>query len=698
VVRVYRLDNVYPSNPFIGPCGSCMWFTGFAESGEFVCKAFPNGVPLAIAQGKNGHSKAVPGDHGIRFEMYHTDLTEEDSIQIDQEFADLADEMMAFTVSAPTPQDITNHLAEGGPGSGNFGHKGIKGQRGGSAPAGAVAAPRERKPEDGQTTMYGQPGMRQDEMLGMPGGVVYDAADFGAEDFYMVEDAINTWRATAPEGRRMAMGALNSAEAEQVFVLEDESGVLGVVSGGKGKVSFLGSSQTRPGTGTALMYEAAARMRGDDGGLTLYSVDGAIGFYEKLGMRNRGKDILSNHWDLTTFTWDQAGRSKFMRGYEARAYGISEAEFDGDWWADLFALEPEDGGFCETPIIKEGGPGSGNFGHKGIKGSRGGSAPGGASAPSAVIAPEKPVYSAASFIPVGSQPDEAYAMPADWEKGIDYAADGESAGFVEEAMVDAFWDTLEDMESFDKQSVEEEISYLLGQDKDDFDANGLNEDAVKDYFATDPDGFPIDARRALKAQICKQIGDGMGERVDTDAGMWVAMDGELEANAIIKGWAGSSNRSRVSDVVQAQAAELFGVARSDWQIKQSLSDGSPISRAIARRFLKVSYDETQQKLKDAIGPKDFVTLYRGMGSPDNDPPKGPLTYTGNALESFTLSPNVAQVFADMGGGNIVSVKVPRRRIVSSCLTGLGCAVEQEFIVAVGGLGLRGEIRPASSYK
>ena len=34
----------------------------------FTCKAFPDGIPKEIADGKHDHTKSYKGDNGIRFE------------------------------------------------------------------------------------------------------------------------------------------------------------------------------------------------------------------------------------------------------------------------------------------------------------------------------------------------------------------------------------------------------------------------------------------------------------------------------------------------------------------------------------------------------------------------------------------------------------------------------------------------------
>lgn len=37
------------------------------ELGSFICDAFPDGIPEAIASGENDHSKPVQGDGGLLF-------------------------------------------------------------------------------------------------------------------------------------------------------------------------------------------------------------------------------------------------------------------------------------------------------------------------------------------------------------------------------------------------------------------------------------------------------------------------------------------------------------------------------------------------------------------------------------------------------------------------------------------------------
>jgi len=47
-------------------CGRCLHYP--LGTGERVCKAFPDGIPMAIWMGKNDHTMPFEGDHGIRFD------------------------------------------------------------------------------------------------------------------------------------------------------------------------------------------------------------------------------------------------------------------------------------------------------------------------------------------------------------------------------------------------------------------------------------------------------------------------------------------------------------------------------------------------------------------------------------------------------------------------------------------------------
>ena len=82
-------------------CISCVYFLMLTGT----CKAFPDGIPQPIISGMVTHTKPYPGDKGIRYK----------------------------------PLNVKAEL-HGGKGSGNFGHDGRPGERGGSEPTGGSEA------------------------------------------------------------------------------------------------------------------------------------------------------------------------------------------------------------------------------------------------------------------------------------------------------------------------------------------------------------------------------------------------------------------------------------------------------------------------------------------------------------------------------------------------------------------------------
>lgn len=61
----YTLDDT-PLSLFSDVCSHCRHFD--AESVKRACRAFPGGIPVSIWEGRNDHTRPVPGDNGIQFE------------------------------------------------------------------------------------------------------------------------------------------------------------------------------------------------------------------------------------------------------------------------------------------------------------------------------------------------------------------------------------------------------------------------------------------------------------------------------------------------------------------------------------------------------------------------------------------------------------------------------------------------------
>ena len=64
------LDDRYLDVDKYIPGGEVACATCASYEGGHKCKAFPDGVPQDILDGKNDHRKPYPGDHGIQYEHY----------------------------------------------------------------------------------------------------------------------------------------------------------------------------------------------------------------------------------------------------------------------------------------------------------------------------------------------------------------------------------------------------------------------------------------------------------------------------------------------------------------------------------------------------------------------------------------------------------------------------------------------------
>lgn len=105
------------------------------------------------------------------------------------------------------------------------------------------------------------------------------------------------------------------------------------------------------------------------------------------------------------------------------------------------------------------------------------------------------------------------------------------------------------------------------------------------------------------------------------------------------------------------------------------------SDATMRKVLRAMYNQTQRLLTEA--GVSHINAHRGTdGIPVPKHSGGIVTaYQGNASESFSLNKGTTRVF----GATLVSVKVPRSRVLSCFLTGFGCMAEMEVVI-LGGSG------------
>ena len=111
-----------------------------------------------------------------------------------------------------------------------------------------------------------------------------------------------------------------------------------------------------------------------------------------------------------------------------------------------------------------------------------------------------------------------------------------------------------------------------------------------------------------------------------------------------------------------------------------------------RKVVRAMYQYTQEDLERAgLGPEDDVTLYRGVRLPRQWADAGPgvnngdvVSIAGSPLESYSLSQQTAATFGNQAQsdevGVVISIQVPRRAIVATFRTGMGCMTEGEVVL------------------
>ena len=163
-------------------------------------------------------------------------------------------------------------------------------------------------------------------------------------------------------------------------------------------------------------------------------------------------------------------------------------------------------------------------------------------------------------------------------------------------------------------------------------------------------------------------------------------------NEIIGEWAETSNdMSRQAISMQEAVSEEFGVPLSDWQESNRIRSKGFVPRDDERKLLRDMYTTTQAELKTAgYKPGDTVTLYRGYEGAKGSsiPDRGTdVNYAGNAMESWSILPSIAGSFGSNPiRGRVLSMNVPVENVLSIATTGFGCLPEGEFVILGSGKG------------
>lgn len=203
----------------------------------------------------------------------------------------------------------------------------------------------------------------------------------------------------------------------------------------------------------------------------------------------------------------------------------------------------------------------------------------------------------------------------------------------------------------------------------------------------------------LKERIMKELGQDLDRFIDADrlgefqqafprhygTPGFPETPGERVASMLTHTWAATSGDANPGSLaVQKAVAKKFGL---DWPPVgyTGTSQIKAIAQAdefydewsdVVDNFVSSQYRHTQRRLKE-LGYGDTIRLSRGM-----DGAKG-ISFQGetrdvmlNPASSFSTDARISKSFGD----TTYFARVPRERILGSCLTGFGCYNEMEFVV------------------
>lgn len=198
-------------------------------------------------------------------------------------------------------------------------------------------------------------------------------------------------------------------------------------------------------------------------------------------------------------------------------------------------------------------------------------------------------------------------------------------------------------------------------------------------------------RGSVKDRLVRDVSEQSGQDYDT-------------VNNTVKQWSYSSNDEDMRSLaIQRDAAAEFGIPLSEYtqgKIEYTQREfgaylsGKPLyDSATQQSVLRGMYENTQASFREqGIAADAKITLYRGVvfeGQKGYWKKGEAFNFEGNALESWTTDKNIAARFASGAGmkdtGVVMKADVPASSILSTCLTGFGCLTEAEVVV-VGGKG------------
>jgi len=551
---------------------------------------------------------------------------------------------------------LTGEDVKGGPGSGNFGHRGRPGSRGGSSPGGMTASmsrarlskaeredarhfiedtyvrawvenrkndtPRER--EQAQY-MLSRIGTSLNSIDGKYSNGTPLEEGIATEAYF--RDRVPNLKDIRKEHKQSPFGVgeflvFEREDGTQVnFGLSDNqhSGIV---------IGFVFSEPTGTGFGTDMMF--AMRDWADVTGkpLSVYQVTNPA-FFERFDFWTRADLRESQQAEYVPHVADREGQKKV----DTWALLRELTEQGLDRFEVLKKLEEMSG--IEMEVVgQKGGPGSGNFGHGGRPGKRGGSAP----------------SSGAHIVRSGGARSPGT---------LSRRSDSGTLALLENGIAN--------------RDEESNLRRRLFPDAPEGASPRMKDEQV---------------RAQVKSDISRKISEETG--IDT-----------TKVSGILRMWAETSKATPESVELQKAAAEEFGLPS---QVLKPLVESSgeipSVTRTEMRTVLRAMYDETQRQFRES--GVENVLLFRGVKRPSDFEARigDTLQYRGNPLQSWSGLWEVAQEFGSKRSakqsGMVLVTQVPAWMVVSTARTGLGCLAEYEYVVLGDDLGNEASIIGLSS--
>ncbi len=379
----------------------------------------------------------------------------------------------------------------------------------------------------------------------------------------------------------------------------------------------------------------------------------------------------------------------------------------------------------ETKRVKEssfieafkGGRGSGNWGHSGRPGKRGGSAPNG-KLPKSVLSdesktlvagirnryqelfdPKKSLYASQIAIDLIRDDMKELVISTTYSNEKYYPVLNSTLGKMAKSdwQMGDYWETASD---YERGKVKEKIVSDISQ------RSGLPDWAVNQcvkqwsHTSNDSDMRSLSLQEAAAEELGAYISPWQQEHIKE-----VKDHGDEEATRILGYYKEARNRAQnepgpEDENVAPYSTHVITRAQmrnmSDQELlekaRSTHSQLNPESHALGtreaeRKFVRSVYDNTQDHFKKlGYGPDDEIILYRGIWMPmDNRKRKffnSPaqlgkfVRYRGNTVESWSLSSKVAHNFDSF----VIAKRVKIKDIYSTAVTGIGCLTEGEVVI------------------